>query len=164
MRAAWFEHCVLIDGVNVTEARMNRRSAESPSKPHVLVVDRATQATALQSLLVEEGLSAAIASDHRGVGEAIGALAPEVVIIDIALDRVDGRPLQEQVRSSLPATPIIVASGWPRHDWRVDRVLKLPNTHYLAKPIDLRALLAMIRNATRRTSDEPRRSAPAANV
>jgi len=76
----------------------------------------------------------------------------DVVLSDIKLPDIDGERLFEELRSAgIELPPYIFMTGQGAID-RAVRLLKLGAEDYLTKPVDIRALIEMVRNACARNS------------
>ncbi|HLL22804.1 MAG TPA: response regulator, partial [Kofleriaceae bacterium] len=115
-----------------------------------------TARDALQILLVDDDRSQvlALAELLRGAGtvvatalSSVDALAVmrttriDVVVIDVELPGITGEELVTQLRADRPTLPVIVVSGHPADSERVTTVLAASRGRYLAKPLDVDALL-----------------------
>ncbi|HEY4529684.1 MAG TPA: response regulator transcription factor [Luteimonas sp.] len=141
-------------------------STQATGRPDVLVVDDDTDIVALiQRYLAAHGFSVRAAHSGAGMHAALGAAAPDLVLLDLGLPDIDGLSLLQQLRAQWQG-PVIVVSG---RGEAVERVvgLELGADDYVAKPFDFRELLARIRSVLRRAApieplppaDPPRRLA-----
>ena len=119
------------------------------SGERVLVVDDEPQIRrALRTALGGHGYEVELAEDGAVALDAIAVRAPDLVVLDLVMPRVDGLAVVRQVREWSPV-PIIVLSA--RGDER-DKVaaLDLGADDYLTKPFGMDELLARVRVALRR--------------
>jgi PAS domain S-box-containing protein len=122
--------------------------ATAPPTPgrrlRLLVIDDDPRLLAsLGEFLGDEGHEVVLAADGRAGVEAFVAAvaagkAPDAVITDLGMPHLDGRKVAEQVKARVPATPVILLTGWgqrligPDIPPHVDRVLdKPPSLHAL---------------------------------
>jgi DNA-binding NarL/FixJ family response regulator len=81
----------------------------------IVVCDDAPEVRELTRLLLEldPGLSVVgLAADGEAAVELIGALLPDVAILDLAMPKVDGLQALPRLRAVAPATRVIVVSGF----------------------------------------------------
>ncbi len=117
------------------------------SMPRVLVVDdERFYREAIRDALTEAGFEC----DTAESGEVALAAARDphvgVVILDIALQDMDGLELLRSLRSHRPALRVIVLSTHTDQE-RVLEALRLEATDYLAKPLHDEELLLAVRRA-----------------
>lgn len=120
------------------------------SGQRVLVVDDEPQIRrALRTALSGHGYEVELAEDGSTALDALARRLPDIVLLDLAMPRVDGLEVVRQTRE-WSQVPIIVLSA--RGDER-DKVaaLDLGADDYLTKPFGMEELLARLRAALRRT-------------
>jgi len=99
--------------------------------------------------LSEHGFEVAAAADGAEMRAAITACAPDLVLLDLNLPGEDGLALTRWLRANRNVAIIMVTGAGEV----VDRVvgLEVGADDYLAKPFDLRELLARAKSVLRRT-------------
>lgn len=125
------------------------------SRPSLLVVDDEPE---LREVLAEyfgrHGLAVATAADAQQARQRIAEADVELMVLDINMPGENGLSLARWLRESRPRLGIVLltAAGEP-----VDRVvgLEIGADDYVAKPFDLRELLARVRAVLRRASLVP---------
>ena len=123
-----------------------------PSKPgrHILVVDDDPKVrTLLRRCFEGEGFTVSEAKDGQELQAELQRHAVALITLDLNLGRENGLDLARQVRQQRNV-PIIMLTG--KGD-AIDRVvgLELGADDYLAKPFELRELLARVRAVLRRS-------------
>jgi two-component system, OmpR family, response regulator MprA len=106
----------------------------------------------LERTLVAEGYDVTLAVDGGDALAAVQRLAPDVIVLDVALPGVDGLAVCRRLRSKGLATPILMLTA---RDAVPDRVagLEAGADDYLVKPFAVAELIARIRALTRRGSE-----------
>ena len=133
---------------------MTPPAAASSAKPHVLVVDddKAVRESLRRSLEFN-GYAVSLAADGAealaGLSAAGGAAAPDVVVMDVMMPRLDGIETTRALRAAGNDVPILVLTARDAVGDRVDG-LDAGADDYLTKPFALQELLARLRALLRR--------------
>jgi two-component system OmpR family response regulator len=103
----------------------------------------------LSSYLEGQNMQVSTSSSGEEMSRHMAVRAPDLVLLDLKLDKEDGLDLLRDLRSRSDV-PIIIMTGHRRDE--IDRVvgLELGADDYLSKPFGLRELLARIRAVLRR--------------
>ena len=127
--------------------RADDQRASDASRPQALVVDDDRDcANSLVLLLDIIGYRAAAVYDGAAALDAIAALRPNVILLDISLPQVNGYDLARMVRAQFSAITLIAITGWARDEDRAQALDAGCDLH-LAKPVNLQTLrqaLAML--------------------
>jgi two-component system, OmpR family, response regulator MprA len=120
----------------------------------ILVVDdEPAVQTALSRALRLERYEVAQAADGREALERLGAMAYEVVILDVSMPHIDGLEVCRRLREGGDRTPVLMLTAREGVDDRVAG-LDAGADDYLVKPFALRELLARVRALLRRAGED----------
>jgi two-component system response regulator MprA len=127
----------------------------APPKPRVLVVDddKAVRESLRRSLEFN-GYDVTLAADGAEALAGIAAAAPDAVVLDVMMPRLDGIETTKALRAAGNDVPILVLTA---RDAVGDRVegLDAGADVYLTKPFALQELLARLRALLRRVAPGP---------
>jgi DNA-binding response OmpR family regulator len=129
------------------------------ARTRVLVVDDDPSVRSLlQDYLESHGFGVALAANGAQMREQIERELPDAVLLDIRLPGEDGFVLARYLRENYELGLIMVTASGDV----VDRVvgLELGADDYIAKPFDLRELLARVKSVLRRLQARPPAAAP----
>ena len=116
----------------------------------VLVVDdEPTVREVVQHYLERDGYQVLTAADGAEALAAVADGAPDLIVLDLMLPRVDGLDVCRQVRAAGP-TPIIMLTAKGHESDRIVG-LELGADDYVVKPFSPRELVARVRSVLRRT-------------
>jgi two-component system, OmpR family, phosphate regulon response regulator PhoB len=124
---------------------------DAAAMAHLLVVDDDQQLTELLQVVLEgEGYQVSVALDAAGAIERYRQGAFDLVVLDVAIGRGDGRVVLSEIRK-IADTPVIFISG---QGDSADRILglRLGADDYLAKPFAPMELVARVGSVLRRTA------------
>ncbi|HEY3096791.1 MAG TPA: response regulator transcription factor [Acidimicrobiia bacterium] len=121
--------------------------------PLILVVDdEESYRDALSVALEREGFRVALAADGQEALDQFDATRPGLVLLDVMLPRISGVDVCRELRSR-SRVPIIMVTA---RSAEIDAVvgLEVGADDYVSKPFRLRELIARVRAALRRSSEE----------
>ena len=127
----------------------------------LIVDDDAGDRDLLAQLLRDEGYATLGASTGKEALAIIGQNPPDLVLLDVVMDDIDGYDVAASIKAN-PATssiPIIMITG---HDGRGARVIALDAgaEAFVSKPIDMPVLSLRIRNLLRLAQSTPMHELP----
>ncbi len=116
-------------------------------KARILVVDDEPNArSALRAILAEEGYEVAEAGDGEEALAALPGFAPDVVLLDVRMPKLDGLSMLEQAKASGSEATFVMMTA---HGAVKDAViaLKAGAEDYLQKPLELDEVLVVLEKA-----------------
>ena len=124
-----------------------RDNAGSISRRVLVIDDNSDAAETLAELLQSFGHHVRIARTGPEAIEAVAALRPEVVLLDIGMPGMDGYEVARRLRDQpgLETTKVVALSGYGSQDDR-RRALEAGFDAHLVKPIDINALTSILSN------------------
>jgi DNA-binding response OmpR family regulator len=126
--------------------------------PKVLIVeDDMAMATALKDGFAYEGYEIVLARDGAAGLLAAHEAAPDVIVLDVMLPKMNGLDVCKRLRSEGSNVPIIMLTA---RGQEIDKVLglKLGADDYVTKPFGFMELMARVEALLRRTSGGARRA------
>lgn len=120
-----------------------------PGPPRVLVVDDEPAITDFIKIgLSREGFEVETAGDGRAALSVVDRFAPDVVVLDVMMPRMDGLALTRELAGD-PRRGLVILSARDDTEDRI-RGLDLGADDYLGKPFEFGELLARVRSVLRR--------------
>jgi DNA-binding NtrC family response regulator len=106
----------------------------------ILVVDdEAAIRDVLIEFLGEHGFSAQGAEDGSKALALLGALRPQVILLDVAMPGMNGIETLRRIRTQAPETAVIMISGHADHQMAL-QALDLGAYDFIQKPLDFKYL------------------------
>lgn len=122
------------------------------NKPKILLVDDETAITErLAPFLSRAGYEVKVAADGEAALREITAYAPDLVVLDVLMPRMDGREVLRQLRQKGDWTPIILLTQVGESAERAMALMEGADD-YINKPFDSNELAARIQSVLRRAS------------
>ncbi|GMV47035.1 MAG: DNA-binding response regulator [Pseudomonadota bacterium] len=148
-------------------ARISREIERVAPATLLFVDDEVELLDLLKEYFGRHGFDVLTAADAAAARAAVAAAAPQLAVIDVHMPGEDGLSLARWLRVEHPTLGILMLSAAAE---TIDRIvgLEVGADDYVAKPFDLRELLARVKGllrrtqpgepATRRPADEPTRA------
>jgi PAS domain S-box-containing protein len=136
----------LVGGEPRTTTNGVEQTMASQSSRRVLVVDDAEDLRTLLRLRMEsrDGLSVVgEAADGVAAVEMASELQPDLVMLDLAMPRMDGLEALPLIRAAVPGVRVIVLSGF-NQSTLAERAIEAGADHYVVKGGSMRELLDLI--------------------
>jgi two-component system response regulator MprA len=133
----------------------SRVADDTAAAERVLVVDDdPSLRRMLERTLAAEGYDVTVAADGGGALVAVERVAPDVIVLDVAMPALDGLAVCRRLRARGLPTPILMLTA---RDAVPDRVsgLEAGADDYLVKPFAVAELVARLRALTRRDDAGP---------
>jgi two-component system NtrC family response regulator/two-component system response regulator HydG len=115
----------------------------------VVVDDEVNAATALTTLLREDGYEVESANDAQDGLRLVERQAPDLVLTDLRMPGMDGIEFLKAVKKTHPDTMVIVMTAYGTVKTAV-QAMKLGAEDYLSKPIDVEELEVIVKKALER--------------
>ena len=123
--------------------------------PTILVVEDEPEITdLLRSYLERDGHRVLTATDGEAAIREVEAAAPDLVVLDLMLPRLDGWEVSRRIRALMPV-PIIMLTARDQEEDKI-RGLELGADDYVTKPFSPREVVARVRAVLRRNRHEGR--------
>jgi two-component system OmpR family response regulator len=123
----------------------------------LLVDDEDNLRSMLEAALRHSGFDVHPVSNGRDAIDAVAAVRPDLVVLDVMLPDLDGFDVCKRLRSSGDRTPVLFLTARDATEDRV-RGLTLGGDDYLVKPFSLEELVARITAVLRRAGKDPARA------
>lgn len=123
----------------------------SKPKPKILVVDdQPINIKLLQRKLERQGMDVSVAYSGRECLEIVGAVKPQLILLDIMMPQIDGIETCQQLKANpeTEAIPIIFITAKASKEGKLEG-LDAGAVDYIIKPIDLDETLARVRTQLR---------------
>jgi DNA-binding response OmpR family regulator len=119
-------------------------------KPHILLVDDEQDITSnLSAYLNRSGFETSTAGDGEEALQQVEKHAPDLIVLDVLMPKVDGREVLRQLRQADDWTPVILLTQVGEASERA-MALEEGADDYLNKPFDPHELVARMRAVLRR--------------
>jgi DNA-binding NtrC family response regulator len=122
--------------------------SQEPQSGRVLLVDDDTEMRdGLARLLAEEGFVTATAGNGEEALEKLESWAPDVIVTDLMMPRMDGFELMRTLRQRGRTIPAIVLTGFGSLEKALSVIRDLEAYWFLEKPVKLSALQPLLQRA-----------------
>lgn len=120
------------------------KSLRIDQTPSVLIIDdeQAILET-LQASLEDEGFSIQTLNDGSKALQTIGALIPDLVLLDVFMPNINGLELLEKIKREYPAQSVIIISGYGTVSIAVDAIKKGARD-FIEKPLNIEEILVKL--------------------
>ena len=120
----------------------------------IIAEDDTKQADLVRSYLERDGHSVIVTHDGRAALDEVRRRAPDAVLLDVMMPKVDGLDVCRVLRLEHPQIAVIMLTARASED---DQLLgfDLGADDYITKPYSMRQLVARVRAVLRRTGSTP---------
>jgi signal transduction histidine kinase/ActR/RegA family two-component response regulator len=129
---------VVSSGCPNSQAKPGQPIGMADQRPKVLVVDdNRDAADSLQALFEMENCNVATAYDGFEAVQAVEAVMPDMIVMDLGMPSMDGYEAARRIRSKAGSQSVlmIALTGWGQSDAR-QRTIEAGFDHHLIKPVD----------------------------
>lgn len=113
----------------------------------MLIDDNIEQVAALAEVLRLDGLNVELATTGAEALERIAATTPDMLIVDVQLPDIDAASVIMRAREHRPQLPAALLTGYPADHPVVKHAIASTQSAYLAKPVNIDALLELVARA-----------------
>ena len=113
----------------------------------MLVDDNVEQVAALAEVLRLDGLYVELATTGTEALERLEAATPDMLIVDVQLPDLEAAAVIMRAREHKPDLPAALLTGYPPDHPVVARAIATTQSAYLAKPVNIDALLELVARA-----------------
>jgi DNA-binding response OmpR family regulator len=132
---------------DVVDLKSVRDLKEKKRKPSVLVVeDDDTMRAALKRILESDGLDVRSAADGTQLGEALGDVPVDLILLDVGLPWVNGLELAKLLKEheALKEIPLVFISG-KTSEFDIKRGFEAGADDYIKKPFEIEKVKKTVR-------------------
>ncbi len=112
----------------------------------LIVDDEESIRQSLSAALEDEGFQTSVAEDGKWALRIVGEESPDLVLLDIWMDRMDGLETLQKVKENFPSLPVVMISGHGTIETAV-KATKLGAYDFIEKPLSLDKILLTIDHA-----------------
>ncbi len=105
----------------------------------MVVDDDPVQREVVQDLLKALGYTTESSSSGEEAVARVKQGAPNMIILDMVMQGIDGAEALQRIRKHLPHIPVVLYSGFALNE-RVEAALSSGPTEFLAKPVKMQTL------------------------
>ncbi len=132
---------------DVVDLKSVRDLKEKKRKPSVLVIeDDDTMRAALKRILESDGLEVRSAADGTQLGEALGDVTVDLILLDVGLPWINGLELAKLLKEheSLKEIPLVFISG-KTSEFDIKRGFEAGADDYIKKPFEIEKVKKTVR-------------------
>jgi two-component system aerobic respiration control protein ArcA len=132
---------------DVVDLKSVRDLKEKKRKPSVLVVeDDDTMRAALKRILESDGLDVRSAADGTQLGEALGDVPVDLILLDVGLPWINGLELAKLLKEhdALKEIPLVFISG-KTSEFDIKRGFEAGADDYIKKPFEIEKVKKTVR-------------------
>lgn len=132
---------------DVVDLKSVRDLKEKKRKPSVLVIeDDDTMRAALKRILESDGLDVRSAADGTQLGEALGDVTVDLILLDVGLPWINGLELAKLLKEheALKEIPLVFISG-KTSEFDIKRGFEAGADDYIKKPFEIEKVKKTVR-------------------